>query len=154
MADVQLRPATLDDVDALYLIHRAALGPYVEQTWGPWNENWQAEQFREQFDVSIRQVVEDHGRVIGFLDVIDEEGRTVLANIRIAPEFQRRGIGTSLIRGVLERAALRGVPVTLRVLRVNPARMLYERLGFEVVDTSDTHFTMIAHPARGGRPGQ
>ena len=154
MADVPLRPATLDDVDALYLIHRAVLGPYVEQTWGPWNENWQAEQFREQFDVSIRQVVEEHGRVIGFLDVIDEEGRTVLASIRIAPEFQRRGIGTSLIRGVLERAALRGVPVTLRVLRVNPARMLYERLGFEVVDASDTHFTMIAHPARGGRTGQ
>jgi ribosomal protein S18 acetylase RimI-like enzyme len=150
MADVQLRPATLDDVDALYLIHRAALGPYVEETWGPWNENWQAEQFREQFDVSIRQVIEEHGRVIGFLDVVDEEERTVLASIRIAPEFQRRGIGTWLIRGVLERAALRGVPVTLRVLRVNPARRLYERLGFEVVDTSDTHYTMLVHPERCG----
>jgi ribosomal protein S18 acetylase RimI-like enzyme len=149
MEDVRLRPATLDDIDALYRIHRAALGPYVEQTWG-WDEGWQAGHFREHFDVSVRQVVEYRGRTIGFLDVIEEEGRTLLASIRITPEFQRRGIGTSLIRGVLHGAASRGVPAVLRVLRINPARSLYERLGFENVDSSDTHYTMEAHPARRG----
>jgi ribosomal protein S18 acetylase RimI-like enzyme len=149
MDDVRLRPATLDDIDALYRIHRAVLGPYVEQTWG-WDEGWQAGHFREHFDVSVRQVIEYRGQVIGFLDVIEEEGRTLLASIRIIPEFQRRGIGTSLIRGVLHGAASRGVPVVLRVLRINPARSLYERLGFEAVGASDTHYTMEAHPARRG----
>jgi hypothetical protein len=47
MDDVRLRPATFDDIDALYRIHRAALGPYVEQTWG-WGEGWQAGYFRER----------------------------------------------------------------------------------------------------------
>jgi ribosomal protein S18 acetylase RimI-like enzyme len=149
MDDIRLRPATFDDVDTLYRIHRAALGPYVEQTWG-WDERWQAGHFREHFDVSVRQVIEYHGQAIGFLDVIEEEGRTLLASIRITPEFQRRGIGTFLIRGVLHRAESRGVPVVLRVLRINPARSLYERLGFETVGVSDTHYTMTAHPARRG----
>jgi ribosomal protein S18 acetylase RimI-like enzyme len=149
MEDVRLRPATLDYIDALYRIHRAALGSYVEQTSG-WDEGWQAGNFREHFDVSVRQVVEYRGRTVGFLDVIEEGGRTLLASIRIAPEFQRRGIGTSLIRGVLHGAASRGVPVVLRVLRNNPARSLYERLGFETVGASDTHYIMAAHPARRG----
>jgi ribosomal protein S18 acetylase RimI-like enzyme len=149
MNDVRLRPATFDDIDALYWIHRAALGPYVEQTWG-WDEEWQAGHFREHFDVSVRRVIEYRGQAIGFLDVIEEEGRTLLASIRITPEFQRRGIGTSLIRGVLHGAASRRVPVVLRVLRINPARSLYERLGFETVGASDTHYTMTAHPARLG----
>ncbi len=146
MPAVQLRPATKDDVDALYRIHRDALGHYVEQTWGAWDEDWQTRNFREHFDVTHRQVVEWDGRAIGFLDVMEQDESTLLANIQISPEFQRRGIGTRLIRDVLERAASRGVPVTLRVLRVNPARRLYERLGFEVVDTSETHYMMASHP--------
>ncbi len=149
MDDARLRPATLDDMDDLYRIHRAALGPYVEQTWG-WDEEWQAGHFREHFDVSVRQVIEYRGQVVGFLDVIEEEGRTLLASISITPEFQRRGIGTSLIRGVLHGAASREVPVVLRVLRINPAQSLYESLGFETVGASDTHYTMEAHPARRG----
>jgi ribosomal protein S18 acetylase RimI-like enzyme len=149
MDDVRLRPATLDDIDALYRIHRAALGLYVEQTWG-WDEGWQAGDFREHCDVSVRHVIEYRGQVIGFMDVIEEEGRTLLASISITPEFQRRGIGTYLILDVLCGAVSRGVPVVLRVLRVNPARSLYERLGFETVGASDTDYTMEAHPARRG----
>jgi ribosomal protein S18 acetylase RimI-like enzyme len=142
MPDVHLRPATLEDVDVLYRIHQDALGAYVEQTWGAWDEAWQAQNFRANFDTALRQVIECDGRAIGFLDVVEQEASTVLASIMIAPAFQRRGIGTHLIQDVLERAAARGVPVTLRVLRVNPARGLYERLGFAVVDASDTHYLM------------
>jgi ribosomal protein S18 acetylase RimI-like enzyme len=149
MDDVRLRPATFDDIDPRYRIHRAALGSYVERTWG-WDEGWQAGHFREHFDVSVRQVIEYRGQAIGFLDVIEEEGRTLLASIRITPAFQRRGIGTSLIRDVLSGAASRRVPVVLRVLRINPARSLYERLGFEIVGVSDTHYIMTAHPSRSG----
>jgi ribosomal protein S18 acetylase RimI-like enzyme len=152
MNDVRLRPATIDDIDVLYQIHHAALGPYVERTWG-WDDGWQAGHFRAHFDVSVHQVIEYQGQTVGFLDVIEEEERTFLASISIAPEFQRRGIGTFLIRGVLDGAASRGVPVILRVLRVNPARSLYERLGFELVGASDTHYNMTAHPARNVSPG-
>jgi ribosomal protein S18 acetylase RimI-like enzyme len=148
MPQVQLRPATLDDVEALFRIHRDSLGPYVEQTWGPWDESWQVQNFREAFDVKVRQVIESEGQVIGFVDVVQKEDSTVLASIEIAPAFQRRGIGAQLIRDVLERAASRGVPVNLRVLRINPARRLYERLGFEVVDATETHYMMTAHPVR------
>lgn len=151
MDHIRLRPATFDDIEPLFQIHRAALGLYVEQIWG-WDDRWQAEHFRGHFDFSVRQVIEYRGQTVGFLDVIEEQGRTLLASIRIAPEFQRHGIGTSLIRGVLGQAAVRNVPVVLRVLRINPAQSLYKRLGFEIVGENDTHYTMAVHPARKGRP--
>lgn len=38
-------------------------------------------------------------------------------------------------------------PVRLRVLKVNPARRLYQRLGFRIVDEDETHYTMLRSPA-------
>jgi hypothetical protein len=36
----------------LYELHRLALGPYIEQTWG-WDENWQRDHFDRAFpDIS------------------------------------------------------------------------------------------------------
>ena len=36
--DVQLRPAEEADDDFLFALHRAALGPVIEATWGPWDD--------------------------------------------------------------------------------------------------------------------
>lgn len=64
--DFSFRPASLDDLDALFAIHRAALGDYVEATWGR-DEAWQLEFFREGFDAYVRSVIEVGGKPIGFL---------------------------------------------------------------------------------------
>jgi ribosomal protein S18 acetylase RimI-like enzyme len=58
------------------------------------------------------------------------------------PAYQGRGIGTTLIRRLQQRARKEGVPVTLQVFKVNPARALYERLGFKVTGETDTHCRM------------
>jgi ribosomal protein S18 acetylase RimI-like enzyme len=72
-----------------------------------------------------------------------------LSKIYILPQYQGRGIGTRLINGVLEEAHGRGLPVTLRVIRVNPARGLYERLGFVQVGETESHYLMEAAPHQG-----
>src|SRR6266849_5576104 len=47
-------------------------------------------------------------------------------------EAKGRGIGSALVRDVMQAAGYRGVPVRLSVLVNNPARRLYECLGFRV----------------------
>ena len=44
--DFVLRPAVAADEERLYAIHKAALGEYVEATWG-WDEAWQRQYFRD-----------------------------------------------------------------------------------------------------------
>src|SRR5215469_15175906 len=44
-----LRPATLADYAYLYDLHVATMKPYVTQVWG-WDDQSQAERFRQHFD--------------------------------------------------------------------------------------------------------
>ena len=138
---ISLRPATDEDYGFLWWLHRATMRPYVEKTWG-WDEQWQAQYFRDRFDPTTREIIECVGVPIGCISVERPEDRICLSVIEIAPDHQNRGIGTKLIQALLNEADSRGVPVELRVLKVDPARRLYERLEFALVGETETHYQM------------
>lgn len=141
---IELRPAGPDDLQALYRIHREALGPWITATWD-WDETDQRQRFEAAFPTRELTVLALDGVPIGFLEVHERDGELELATIEIHPDQQRRSLGTVLVGELLER----GLPVVLRVLRANPARTLYERLGFRAVDETDTHVHMRAEPTSG-----
>jgi ribosomal protein S18 acetylase RimI-like enzyme len=143
---IELRPATSADIEPLYPIHREGLRESVEATWGPWDETYQSARFRKHFDLDLRQVIVVDDADVGFLDVEQRPEDVWLAEIVISAAHQRRGIGSRLIGDLLASAAARQVPVRLQVLKVNPARQLYERLGFVETGQSETHYQMEATP--------
>jgi ribosomal protein S18 acetylase RimI-like enzyme len=143
MNNIELRPATADDFDFLYRLHRAALKEYIAQTWG-WDEGWQQRYFEQHFDPAASQVIQFKKRDAGVVSVVECEGEIFLANIAVTPDLQGQGIGTSVIQQVLDEAKRSGKPVVLRVLKVNPARRLYERLGFSATGENETHYFMKA----------
>lgn len=146
MAPYTLRAATPQDYAFLYQLHVATMKSYVTQMWG-WDEALQAERFRQRFDPTRQRVVVAGGHEIGVLEVEARPSELFLANLRIVPEFQGHGWGTLVIRDLLLQARDAGVPVTLQVLRVNhAARRLYERLGFQVIQDTPTHYQMRADP--------
>src|SRR5580704_1177991 len=98
---IELRPATQADIEPLYPIHRDAMRPYVEAMWGPWDETYQQKRFRENFAIGQRQIIVVDGALVGFMDVAEHPDHVWLAELEIAPDFQRRGIGSRLIRDIL-----------------------------------------------------
>ena len=100
--------------------------------------------FVEAIDLGTHQVIEVDGRAAGCLSVEEFVDRVALNRIFLLPDVQRRGVGTELICAVRDRAHARGLPLVLTVQRVNPARALYERLGFAVVSETSTHLGMEA----------
>lgn len=62
--------------------------------------------------------------------------------IQIVPALQGRGIGECVLNTVLRAAQADALPVTLKVIKGNPAKRLYDRLGFEIVGADDTQFHM------------
>ena len=71
------------------------------------------------------------------------DGDLFLANVYLLPEFQNRGVGSMVVRGLMAEARDLGVPLTLNVLRNNPdARRLYERLGLHMVGENEERFFM------------
>lgn len=145
---VTLRPAKPEDAEFLYYLLKAAMQQYVAQTYG-WDELWQQAHFQKNFDPARQQVIVLEGQDIGVIAVERKETEIFLAKIYLLPEYQNRGIGTRLIEALLREAFGQNLPVRLRVLKVNPARRLYERLGFKVIEEADTHYLMEAVPPFG-----
>ncbi len=136
-----LRQATGADFDFLYHLHRATMKDYVAQTWG-WDETVQAAMFKERFDPGRSYIVVVDGRDVGVLSMERRIDTLFLGNLQILPEEQGHGLGTAIINTILAQAYDAGISVSLQVLKVNPARHLYERLGFVVSGETTTHYLM------------
>ena len=136
---IDFRQITNNDLEFLWKLHNLALKDYVAQTWD-WDEDWQRLDFTEKFNPADGKIIIVAGVDAGFWQTIERKTETLLVSIRILPEFQNRGIGTKIIKNLLTESKN---PVRLQVLKVNPARRLYEKLGFEIFDETETHFKMI-----------
>lgn len=145
-ASYTLRPATPSDYGAFYRIHKESMGPYIEATWGPWVELAQRDFFQARMDRGHIEVVVVEGVAGGILELDDRFGVCFVSNIQLSAACRRRGIGSAILREVLAQAGARGQAVELTVLRVNPARALYERLGFVETSVSATHHFMRWSP--------
>lgn len=134
----------VSDADYLWLwsLKRATMKAYVEQTWGKWDDSDQAERFRQNFDPLHVHIIVFDGQDAGLLHVERSPEEINLVNIQIAPEFQNRGLGTEVMHALLAEARRDRLPLRLQVMKVNPARRLYERIGFAVVGETDTHYQM------------
>lgn len=86
------------------------------------------------------------GRPAGNLIVIRTRKEIRLAEIALLPEDQNQGVGSDLIRDLVEEAKEMGLPLRLHVAKFNRAIDLYLRLGFALVGDTGTHFLMEFGP--------
>ena len=153
---ISLRPAGPADEPLLYELYRGSRAEEVA-AFG-WDEAQQDAFLRMQFNARQRQygfqyadandgIIMLDGRDIGRLLVLRGEREIRLVDIALLPEHRNAGIGTGLVRGLIEEAARAAKPVTLHVERANPAAGLYERLGFVKVRETGAHFFMEKSPA-------
>jgi ribosomal protein S18 acetylase RimI-like enzyme len=139
-----LRQATADDAAFVYHLHRSTMQDYVAQTWGAWNEEFQARMFTHWFEPARFQIVVVDDQDAGLVSVQRRPTELFLNTLEILPAYQNRGVGAAVIRSILAQGQAEGLPVALQVLKVNPARQLYARLGFTVVGETTTHYRMRA----------
>jgi ribosomal protein S18 acetylase RimI-like enzyme len=141
-----LRAASPDDSAALYVLHRAAMGRYLEALYGPWDESVQAAFHAAWFDAARVSVIERAGTLIGVLDCTWHADRLEVNRIAIDPRHQGQGIGTEVLTELVTQADRRHLTTRLQVFDINPARRLYERLGFVEVGRTDRKVHMSRSP--------
>ena len=86
--------------------------------------------YRMQFPEADHHLIVRDDRPVGRLLVDRAEAQMVLVDVALLPEARGGGIGTDLLRALQDEAAEKDVPLRLKVLLTNPARRLYQRLGF------------------------
>ena len=141
MTDLRRRPARDEDFEFLFELTREALGPYVEEIWG-WRDDEQRAIQRRFYERGGVEILDEDGVAIGCVAVRRECDHVFLDRIAFLPRAQNRGLGTELVREVMEEAAALGLPVRLSVLSNNPARSLYARLGFHVTEVVEPRVRM------------
>ena len=138
---IGFRQAQDRDADFLYALHVATMKEYVDRTWG-WDDGFQEAIFRKNHNPAEMQIITGNGQDIGMISVEERGKEFFLRTIAIHPTYQRQGLGTSIIQQIIADAARQMKSTSLRVLKVNPAKRLYERLGFRIIEETPTHYIM------------
>jgi GNAT superfamily N-acetyltransferase len=137
-----LRRAGAHDVDFSFQLLKETMRGHAIATWGTWWEEQSRRETVEQVSSGRTEIIELNQVPIG-VHMIDRPGTHIqLVQLYIAKEFQRRGFGTQLLKRLFVEARESNLPIRLRVLAVNPAKALYERLGFVVVETTPERYLM------------
>jgi ribosomal protein S18 acetylase RimI-like enzyme len=90
----------------------------------------QDQHYRANYPGATLDVIEVDGEPAGRLYVHRGADDIRIMDIALAPGFRGRGIGTALLRELIEEAGSSGRALSIHVERQNPARSLYDRLGF------------------------
>jgi GNAT superfamily N-acetyltransferase len=102
----------------------------------------QYQHYRVHYPTCERNIIELDGQPIGRMWIDEWKDQIRLVDIALMPGYRAGGIGTKLLKDLLARGAKAGKPVTIHVESFNPALRLYERLGFEQVDTNGVYLLM------------
>ena len=146
---VSLRPAVPEDRAFLFGLHRASMGPQIEERYGPWNDAVQWEFFDRWFRPEHTSVIRVGGDDVGVLAFKERDDDVYVTRIGIRPDRQGQGIGTTVLRRLLEQAHEAGKAVSLHVFEINPAREPYRSLGFTTSSERDGRILMRATPLLG-----
>ncbi len=148
---ITLRPATDSDYDFMRRLYHAVREeemrhfPFDEERKKAFLDQQFAAQFEHygiHYPTCERNIVEKDGEMIGRLWIDEWQDQLRLVDIALVPECRGSGIGSKLLRDILARSVASGKPVTIHVEAYNPALRLYERLGFQHVDTNGIYYLM------------
>jgi ribosomal protein S18 acetylase RimI-like enzyme len=151
----RLRPATDDDREFLCAVYGSTRATELARV--PWpDEAKQAfveQQFtaqdtyyREHYPTAVFQVILDEDVPVGRLYVDRWEREIRIMDIALLPQARDRGLGTELLRELIAESERAGKALSIHVEAENPARSLYERLGFVEAEDRGVYKLMRREP--------
>ena len=125
------RQAGPGDLTWLINLRLATMAGYLEASGQVLSEQDQRERVLQDF-AAIR-IIRADARDVGMLKLLKGVDAWQVVQLQLLAELQGAGIGTAVLQDALTEARLANVPVSLSVLKVNPAKRLYDRLGFKLI---------------------
>jgi len=124
----KLRKVQKSDLDWLLTLRMETMAGYVRASGTLLTTENQIARIEQ--DYASIEIIRFEDQDIGMIKLVKTPDFWKLIQIQILPESQNRGIGQNLIKNIQHQASAQGIPIALSVLRTNPAKRLYERLGF------------------------
>jgi GNAT superfamily N-acetyltransferase len=149
MADWEIRTATGADVEPVAELRAAVMRPDLERL-GRYDDHRVRQRLRDAFNPTHTWIIEVGGTFAGCIALRPSPDGFWLEHFYLSPTHHGQGIGTAVLRHLLDTCDTRGIRVRLNVLQGSAARRLYERHGF-VTETEDpVDVFMIREPTPPG----
>lgn len=138
--DWELLKATKNDYEFCYELTKRNMYELFCRHWGGWVDS----EFRKGFIPEDTMIIMSSNEPVGYLSCKKSDDGVYIDNIQIVPEHQGNGIGTKVLTDLLDRH--RNESIRLTTFEDNPARHLYEKLGFCVYEKDGFTIRMEKRP--------
>jgi ribosomal protein S18 acetylase RimI-like enzyme len=162
--EITLRPVADADAEFVYQVYASTRTEELAPL------NWSAAEqdafLRMQFDLRQRdyaarldpsghQIILRDDKAVGVIWVSRDRSEIRLADLSLLPAHRGKGLGTRLVRQLIDESERTGKPVRLMVWKMNEqALRLYRQLGFEVAGDTGVHFKLERRPDMGFGAGK
>ncbi|MGI5284462.1 GNAT family N-acetyltransferase [Nonomuraea polychroma] len=150
MADWEFRPASAADGEAVAELRAVVMRPDLERL-GRYDEQRVRQRLRDGFTPAHTWMIEVGGAFAGCVALRPAKDTYWLEHFYLDPELQGKGIGSAVLRRLLEQCDREDAVVRLNVLQGSPARRLYERHGFTVETEDPVDVFMVRQPVSAWR---
>ena len=130
--------ATQADKDYLLQLRLLTMKPHIDAAG--LNHEHDEHVFRVMHEYQLAHLVFAGEDKVGVLKFQVDENEIKIFQIQIHPDFQRQGLGGRVIKQLF--TTYPNHDFLLSVLKDNPAKDLYQRLGFEYFDQDQDEFFM------------
>lgn len=160
-ANITLHPVSADDYDFLVALYGSTRAE--EMAMVPWTTEQQEtfirlqfaaqqDHYAEKYPTASHDIIVCDDRPVGRLYVarLDQEIRII--DITLLPAERNAGIGSHLLRQLLDEANGSGKITRIYVEEFNPSLRLFERLGFSPSEQHGIHLLLQCNPSQHHTP--
>jgi ribosomal protein S18 acetylase RimI-like enzyme len=135
------RQANENDIDYLLRLRQETMTEHIVNSGLETSIEKHLDRINYEFNESKIILLAD--KAIGVLKLKKEDDKIEIIQLQIEPKYQGRGLGQDILNGIIKRAEENNQMITLSVLKLNPARNLYEKMGFEIIEEDKHSYKMI-----------
>ncbi|EGQ8107566.1 GNAT family N-acetyltransferase [Vibrio parahaemolyticus] len=144
--EYSLRQALDSDIDFLLNLRDITMGKYLKDCGMPIAKDAYLSRILYEFEHA--KIIEVAGSSAGLFKAKfnEDSNEWYLIQIQIHPNYQNQKIASSLISMLIDKASATDSTVGLSVVKTNPAKHLYSRLGFVTVGENELEYLMQHKP--------
>ncbi len=138
----ETRKAENSDYEFLFELKKSAEFEPIKAVFG-WDENVQRDIHRDEWNEGKPTIIEVDGFAVGSYLVQFHSEYLYFGRFFLLPQYQGKGIGSQVLKDVIEIASQKSLTIKLCYLQGNRVGQLYKRFGFEVSGQDEQFVHMI-----------
>ncbi|MCZ8523996.1 MULTISPECIES: GNAT family N-acetyltransferase [Paenibacillus] len=150
-----MSPVCPEDEPLLYSLYAASRQEELDALgWGPQERvaflsmqyRLQQQAYRAQYPAAVHLIIAHEEQRMGQMRIDRSDRELRLVDLSLLPQWRGQGMGTGILRELQSEARAEDRSIRLSVLEGNPARRLYEGLGFETDGEPSVYRQMLWKP--------